>query len=38
MKNIILTGSNGLIGNEILKFFIKKKFNLILVDYKFKKK
>jgi NAD(P)-dependent dehydrogenase (short-subunit alcohol dehydrogenase family) len=38
MKNIILTGSNGLIGNEILNFFIKKNFNLILVDRKFKKK
>ena len=38
MKNIILTGSNGLIGNEILNFFIKKNFNLILVDRKFKKR
>jgi len=37
MKNIILTGCNGLIGQEFLKYFNNKKFNLILVDKSFKK-
>ena len=35
MRNIIITGSCGSIGSALMKFFSKKKFNVIAVDSKF---
>ena len=32
MKNILITGSAGSLGNQLIKFYSKKKFNVIAVD------
>ena len=32
MKTVVITGSNGLIGSESVKFFIKKGFKVIGID------
>ena len=32
MKTIVITGSNGLVGSESVKFFLKKGFKVIGID------
>jgi CDP-paratose 2-epimerase len=32
MKTILITGSNGLIGSESVKFFLNKGFNVVGID------
>lgn len=36
-KTILITGSSGLVGSEAVKFFSKKKFNIIGIDNNFRK-
>ena len=38
MNKVIITGSSGLVGSEAVKFFSKKKFNVIGIDNNFRKK
>ena len=37
MKSIIITGSCGLVGQELSKFFLNKKFKVIGIDNNFRK-
>ena len=37
MNKVIITGSSGLVGSEAVKFFSKKKFNVIGIDNNFRK-
>ena len=38
MNKVIITGSSGLVGSEAVKFFSKKKFNVIGIDNNFLEK
>ena len=37
MKTILILGANGIIGFELLKYFLEKKFRVIAVDKNFSK-
>ena len=37
MKYVLITGSSGLVGSEVVNFFIKKKFKIITVNNNLRK-